>query len=108
VLFALGLFGGFGFLVGTVLGAVFGRRRLALVLALAPVAGLVYLVWGLVAAPTAGHDCFECTRTAGRYVDILFFFVLATNVVGWWIGALLGAGGRALYRRNDSTRPSAT
>jgi hypothetical protein len=109
MLLGLVLFGGAGFLIGASLGAAFGTRTrpLVVVLLLAPVAALVFLAWGFAAAPTDSQDCEECMHALGRYWDVLVPFVVATNVVGWWVGALLGAGARALYRRRDSTRPSA-
>ncbi len=94
------LLGGAGFLVGAALGASFGTsgKRLGLILVLAPFAALAFLAWGFFAAPTeppSARECFECTYSLGRYWEFGFLVViLAFNVVGWWIGAAVGAGSR--------------
>ena len=75
------------------------------------VAALVYFVWAFFAAPTEpppARECFECAYSLGRYWEFGFFvIILAFNVVGWWIGAAVGAAARRRYRRSASTRPSA-
>jgi uncharacterized integral membrane protein len=83
----------------------------SVILVLAPVAALAYLLWAFFAAPTdppSARECFECTYDFGRYWEFgVLVILLAFNVVGWWIGAAVGAGARRLYRRSASTRPSA-
>jgi hypothetical protein len=114
MLLGLVVLGGLAFLIGTALGAAVGTSgtRMAVVLAAAPLAALAYFVVAYLGAPTEqrpGANCSDCGYTLGRYWEFGFFVViLGFNVVGWWVGALLGAGGRALYRRSDSARPSAT
>jgi hypothetical protein len=94
------VFGGAGFLVGAALGASLGTsgKRLGLILVIAPVAALAFFLWGFFAAPTeppTARECFECTYTLGRYWEFGFLvIILAFNVIGWWIGAAVGAGAR--------------
>jgi hypothetical protein len=80
-----------------------GFRRVWLVLAAGPVLAAGFLVLTYLLAPTSPpDDCSDCGEFYGRWMDGVVLIVALFNLVGYMVGAFVGAG----LRRSRQERPA--